>query len=290
VVSPNCEILGRMNVNYSSYAGCWRTGPCGRPPSTRGAMGVLAHGHYLGTGRRGPCGRVFPNGHPWEGSALLQGAARGGREVDWRRIDPYRFAQKAVSIRIDPQFFGYLKKQFLWCPCGRVLAHGHYGDMGRGRRVPAVAQKLWRGALQRKMEFQQSGGTATGKARVGQCPGLARIVPDCPGLSGGVFILFFYRVSHPGLCRRVFPHGALWECRCPATIWAGAWRQHATTRGDFIFLCLHTATIRKGKTGIKSIAKEVVRVLILLANKKGTVCYRNNLGRRPESKNQKETP
>ncbi|MDB6067286.1 MAG: hypothetical protein JWR26_3494 [Pedosphaera sp.] len=95
-VSANCEILGRMNVNYGSYAGCWRAGV-----STRGTMGdrrervyplgacatggfrVLAHGHSkegcpgrMTTGCKGPVGlgitRLNTLNHAWSGLITLK--------------------------------------------------------------------------------------------------------------------------------------------------------------------------------------------------------------------------
>ncbi|MDB6067259.1 MAG: hypothetical protein JWR26_3467 [Pedosphaera sp.] len=70
-----------------------------------------------------PAGR-----HPgdlWERS-------EGVRGVDWRRIGPDRFAQKAVSYRIDPHFFGYLKNNFLSLQTAtKVFAHGDHADGSR---------------------------------------------------------------------------------------------------------------------------------------------------------------
>ncbi|MDB6065627.1 MAG: hypothetical protein JWR26_1835 [Pedosphaera sp.] len=70
-----------------------------------------------------------------------------------------------------------------------------------------------------------------GQAQVGQCPRLSRIVPDCPGV---YFMFFFSGVSHPA---GVLAHGHHLGRGVETT------RNHseplATTRGYFIFLCLH---------------------------------------------------
>jgi hypothetical protein len=49
---------------------------------------------------------------------------------------------------------------------------------------------------------------------------VSRIVPQCPRLSGGIFMFFFSELSHPG------------GCGCPVPIWAGAWKRRASSR-DF---------------------------------------------------------
>ncbi|MDB6068479.1 MAG: hypothetical protein JWR26_4687 [Pedosphaera sp.] len=79
--------------------------------------------------------------------------------------------------------------------------------------------------------------------RQGPCGTVSGIVPNCPRMSRivrGCFYFIFLQGVPP------------WECRCPATIWAGEWRQHAITRnhpqspGVILFFCVCTRPLWEG--------------------------------------------
>ncbi|MDB6066970.1 MAG: hypothetical protein JWR26_3178 [Pedosphaera sp.] len=140
----------------------------------------------------------------------------------------------------------------------------------RGTPGARLRWQLRRGALQGKTEIQQSEGTrptvegnqrlrlddgqrGVWQARMGQCPGLSPIVPDCPGV-----LLFSFFRGCPTL-RRVWVSGQHLGRGVEAA------RNHpqspATTRGNFIFLrchtcpcglppwCLHTGVSTRGTMG-----------------------------------------
>jgi hypothetical protein len=138
---PNCPA---MSAIVRGYVYCF-SGKCGSPHRCPCGLPQCARRLWGGTGRH--LGGIWvPTG-------------RTGNEFrpDWfAQMPPY-----APLYPLVPLFF---RKFYSWCLRTAIIGEGKVWTAWTtwthtdGHGQPAVARKLWRGALQRKTECQQSGG------------------------------------------------------------------------------------------------------------------------------------